>query len=69
MELRELIARAACADCDGAEYVEQREIWRDSGKVASVRWEAYLSTADAILTALGKAGLAVVQVRSKGEDR
>gem|GEM_PF-5726054 len=56
--IREMIARAACADCEGAEYVDQAVIINHEGRV--YRWEDYLSTADAVITALDAAGLSVV---------
>jgi len=58
MELRDLIARAACADCEGAEYVGQKVVFEDGA--LHQMWEAYLTTSDAILAAMDAAGLVVV---------
>jgi hypothetical protein len=64
MELRDLIARAACADCEGAEYVGQKVVFEDGTR--HQMWEAYLTTADAILAALDDAGLVVVPNKATG---
>jgi hypothetical protein len=56
VDLRELIARAACSDCEGAAFINSTP----DSTTNEYRWQDYLSTADAILAALYAAGLVVV---------
>jgi hypothetical protein len=57
-DIRELIARAACSDCDGAEFIEQVTVHEDGSR--HPLWTAYMTTADAVLAALDASGIVLV---------